>query len=263
MEVSREGGELGFLGGCGAVSYPGNTTMKFEVKLNPLPSWVPNLRGLCYTCQFSKFTSVRDERVYNTDSASTAGISIRSLEFCVTGFGVCQIQSLSHVSTVWRDPTQEINWLDNIRAAGPYANDEIARAAFLRTLAADVLHVDWCAVSRGHSIDFSYEQRDHDCLTSEERVKKLQIREAVKQSTYCRRLLSTSNGHIGLAPLDAKIGDKICVFYGGQVLYVIRENKDKPSHTFVGECYVDGFMDGEASAMLRDGTSRGEVFILV
>jgi hypothetical protein len=101
-------------------------------------------------------------------------------------------------------------------------------------LAADILYVDWCAVSRGYLIDFSYEHRDHDCLTPEKRVKKLQIRETVKQSTYCRQLLWTSNKHIGLALLDAKIDDKICVFDGVQVLYVIRENNDKPGHDFVG-----------------------------
>jgi hypothetical protein len=263
MEVSREGDELGFLGGCGVVEYQEEENMKRERELNPLPSWVPDFGGGCYTRQFIKFESVNKERLYNADSATAAGISIKNLELWVTGFCVCQIQSLSHVATAWRDTTQEINWLENIRAAGPYANDEITRAALLRTLAADVLHIDSYAVSRGHLIDFSFEMRDHDCLTPEERVKKAQVREALKQTTYCRRFLWASNGHMGLAPPDAKIGDKICVFYGGQALYVIRENKDKPGHTFVGECYVDGFMDGEASALLRDGTSREEVFILV
>jgi hypothetical protein len=85
----------------------------------------------------------------------------------------------------------------------------------------------------------------------------------LKTPTYYRRLLWTSNDHIGLAPSDAEIGDKICVLYGGSVLYVIRKNKEKPGYTFVGERYIDSFMDGEVAALLHGGSTQEEVFVLV
>ena len=47
------------------------------------------------------------------------------------------------------------------------------------------------------------------------------------------------------------------------MLFIIRENKDKLSHSIVGECSVDGFMNGEASAVLRGRTVQEEVFIVV
>jgi hypothetical protein len=60
-----------------------------------------------------------------------------------------------------------------------------------------------------------------------------------------RRFGVTRNGHLGSFPAVAKPGDKTCVFYGGRVLYVIRPCGDS-SYTYVGDCYMDGFMDGEA-----------------
>jgi len=52
------------------------------------------------------------------------------------------------------------------------------------------------------------------------------------------------NGCFGLAPADARDGDEICVLFGGEVPYVIREVDN--GFEFVGESYCHGFMDGEA-----------------
>lgn len=138
---------------------------------------------------------------------------------------------------------------------------EYAKATLLRTLAADVLQ-DRGAVSRGHAIDFSYEERHHSSLTSEKRRKKSEIITSLKISTYARRL-RTFGDRVGLALLDAEVGDKVCVFYTGSVHYIIRQNKEKPGYTFVGECYVDDFIDGDASALLREGSMQEEMLILV
>lgn len=39
----------------------------------------------------------------------------------------------------------------------------------------------------------------------------------------------------------------MCASYGGKVLYVIRL-RDDSSYTYVGDCYLDGFMGGEVMA---------------
>jgi hypothetical protein len=67
--------------------------------------------------------------------------------------------------------------------------------------------------------------------------------------TTDRRFGVTKNGHLGSFPDIAKPGDKVCAFYGGKVLYVIRP-RDKGSYTYIGDCYLDEFMNGEV--MSRD-----------
>jgi hypothetical protein len=70
--------------------------------------------------------------------------------------------------------------------------------------------------------------------------------EAMRKATYGRRLIWTDEGKMGLAPAAAKVGDRIFLFSGGQVLYVMRK-RDKCCEgewEFVGECYVCDMMDG-------------------
>ena len=59
--------------------------------------------------------------------------------------------------------------------------------------------------------------------------------------------MRTRDGYMGLVPAAARVGDEICVFFGGQVLYVMRERNRCPgAWEFIGECYVDNMMDGRA-----------------
>ncbi|KAI9734034.1 MAG: hypothetical protein M1818_006972 [Claussenomyces sp. TS43310] len=59
-----------------------------------------------------------------------------------------------------------------------------------------------------------------------------------------RRLFLTENDYIGFAPANTAVGDEICLLFGGDVPYVVRERDD--SHQFIGECYCYGIMNGEA-----------------
>jgi len=46
-----------------------------------------------------------------------------------------------------------------------------------------------------------------------------------------------------------RAGDIVAILVGGKVLYILRSSETVPSketYTFVGECYVHGFMSGEA-----------------
>jgi hypothetical protein len=60
-----------------------------------------------------------------------------------------------------------------------------------------------------------------------------------------RRFSLTNCGRLGLMPADAKEGDVIWVFYGGNLPYVVRRCEDG-MYTFIGDCYLHGFMHGEA-----------------
>lgn len=74
--------------------------------------------------------------------------------------------------------------------------------------------------------------------------------ERVQRVVWNRRFFhSTKRSLFGLAPPDAKIGDCIYIIFGCTVPVVLREfstNDDENYFEFVGECYVNGYMDGEA-----------------
>ncbi|KAK0725105.1 heterokaryon incompatibility protein-domain-containing protein [Lasiosphaeris hirsuta] len=58
-----------------------------------------------------------------------------------------------------------------------------------------------------------------------------------------KRLATTESGHVGMAPLRAKKGDVVCVLFGCSVPVVLRSQG--ASFEFIGECYLDGYMNGE------------------
>lgn len=68
-----------------------------------------------------------------------------------------------------------------------------------------------------------------------------------------RRLVSTGNGHLVLAPVSTMEGDVVAVLAGGRLPYVLRPRRREEGnqgsdalHEFVGDAYVFGIMDGEA-----------------
>lgn len=68
---------------------------------------------------------------------------------------------------------------------------------------------------------------------------------AVKPTVEHRSFISTKAGHIGLAPLLAKSGDDVVVIPGCPSPMVLHPTEDG-RYQVVGECFILGFMDGEA-----------------
>ena len=62
-------------------------------------------------------------------------------------------------------------------------------------------------------------------------------------SAVGRKFFVTEKGYIGLGPGDAKPGDIVSIFLGGEVPFIIRK-KNGGEFCFVGESYVHGLMDG-------------------
>jgi len=69
-------------------------------------------------------------------------------------------------------------------------------------------------------------------------------------------LIVTSHGHVGRCPPATRVGDLVCVLFGGRVPFVIRPRGDH--YRFVGECYVYGLMSGEAIDAWRAGNLTEE-----
>ena len=63
--------------------------------------------------------------------------------------------------------------------------------------------------------------------------------------TEGRRLFISSAGHMGLCPEATEPDDVIYIFIGSDVPFVLRPLRNG-NYLLVGECYLDGFMDGRA-----------------
>ena len=68
---------------------------------------------------------------------------------------------------------------------------------------------------------------------------------SVAAASRGRSFFTAVDGYIGLAPTATNPGDEVCILLGCQSPLVLRPCGDG-SHKVVGECYIDGFMDGAA-----------------
>ena len=63
---------------------------------------------------------------------------------------------------------------------------------------------------------------------------------------------TTNQGYMGLGYPGIEEQDEVWVLYGGQVPFILRRQPDRPNrpgtyyYSFVSDCYLDGFMKGEA-----------------
>ena len=81
------------------------------------------------------------------------------------------------------------------------------------------------------------------------------------QSIVWNRLFVRSDQRnlFGLGPKGAKVGDLICVLHGCSVPVILRAQRDPQSlkithHEIIGECYIYGYMDGEAISKIKEVT---------
>ncbi|KAF5719537.1 heterokaryon incompatibility 6 OR allele [Fusarium mundagurra] len=74
--------------------------------------------------------------------------------------------------------------------------------------------------------------------------------QAVDNVCRGRQIFTATNSLLGLGPNLLKKGDLVCVVAGGPVPYILRPLGDDTFY-FVGECYVAGYMFGEAVSEWR------------
>jgi hypothetical protein len=87
--------------------------------------------------------------------------------------------------------------------------------------------------------------------------------EALSMAIMYRRLIVTKAGYIGAVSEKSRPGDIVVVMYGSSVPMVLRPTFGANTYHFIGECYLHGFMDGEAIALQIKANLQEENFILV
>jgi hypothetical protein len=83
--------------------------------------------------------------------------------------------------------------------------------------------------------------------------------------TAPRRFFVTSDGKMGLGPICMREGDTVVILCGGKVPFLLREAEAEGRWRLVGECYVEGAMEGEAiGGFGGENSAEGlEMFTLV
>ena len=84
------------------------------------------------------------------------------------------------------------------------------------------------------------------------------VKAAFEAGTKKRRLAVTKEYHIGTVPEQEHTLDFVFILFECSVPVVMRMREDQNSYQFVGECYINGFMDGEAVAMTVKGNMKEE-----
>jgi hypothetical protein len=76
------------------------------------------------------------------------------------------------------------------------------------------------------------------------------IRHRLRVGCHQRRIFISEAGFIGLAPDNAQVGDEIEVFCGASVPFVVRPCLEYCN--LIGDCFVGGYMKGEAFDRVED-----------
>jgi ankyrin repeat protein len=82
------------------------------------------------------------------------------------------------------------------------------------------------------------------------------IKHALRRSKSIaqRAFITTEKGNLGVTRLLAREGDHVVVVPGCSYPVLVRKMAGSEVFTVVGECYLDGYMNGEAVKLVEDGT---------
>ncbi|KAH7357189.1 hypothetical protein BKA65DRAFT_222136 [Rhexocercosporidium sp. MPI-PUGE-AT-0058] len=193
-----------------------------------LPSWVPDFRIAGDDVRplvEETFGPPSSRRIFNAggEISHHSALARNSRSLVVQGYSFDDIMSVFHGF----DDSESSVTLLNVFASIKPTNVHITLETFWRTVQAD--QRDGMRLGKViHDIDESAFDQD----------KLLEL-------GFCkgRCLVLTSQGHLCLAPVRSKVGDKIVVLVGGKVPYILRVGDG--GFEVVGESYVHGIMDGE------------------
>ncbi len=225
-----------------------------------LPTWMPNFRdrlGLSPFC-----SSVKDLKpAYNACGLhKTHNARIEGSQCILDGIRTDQISALS---TTWEEnvfSTNEVrSWAPEHPNAAYLPTNQTLDEAFRTTILADMNSL---TKSRGHIIDWELLEARNDTLSPSQSARRNAMNVALKTSG-CRKLCWTTAGRMGIVPAATRVGDLVCVLFGGQVLYILRSISQDPLYEFLGECYIHGLMDGEAFEQEDTRDADQETFCLV
>lgn len=214
-----------------------------------LPSWMPDFTIWSMQVQFYKSLGPGRGRAYFADKCiqniaafDQHGIRCSDDVLHVKGVFVDEIVSVSPRSTVKHLFKMTYDWLPEYHKDTTYFTNEPMDVVYRRTLVADLRKSDNQPKSnmrRGYELDWAL----FDGQLEVDRYFAMLSRLAETENE--RRLLLTEKGYFGIGPDNLRRGDQLYIMLGGQMIYALRRAYTPKRHRLVGECYVDGLMDGD------------------
>jgi hypothetical protein len=261
-------------------------------RLEGLPSWVMDWSLPCLPTEIERVGSLRMYNASGNRKSSghynpvnqTLEVEAVYIDYVSTVGEVSRHTQISDTVAVirgWKLLTNPF-----IQDAKPYPTGELHQDVFWRTLIGDLIRMNTAPGPRG--INSSYRRAtkdDHDafrawsmwsrCISRDTFSRTASfsqrdlnegisgIHHALKTATASRRFFITRSGYIGIGPRTTVEGDRVYVFKGGNVPFIVRSDEPvaedgraefpAPTDEFVkcgsrliGDCFVYGLMDGEA-----------------
>ncbi len=243
-----------------------------------LPSWVPDwriFRSFMLTepdsPHFAHGTSLSKVEICdNSLQLRICGLEIDTVEACSRPFAAREFSAKTSstnleptISYVWR----EICLQNRFDLSPSYVNGESALFACMQTLGDGCVQIarrdqmEYGSVPKSRWLEheamyLTKAVGDADCVSLElrgiaEKASKEHDEEQWSRSangaTESRAFARTRKGYYVLGPGIMKAGDIVCVLFGGKMPFCLRPRGDY--YQLVGECYVHGFMEGEAVRM--------------
>lgn len=240
-----------------------------------LPSWVPDFQQGCKPFEVTKQVTREknpdsDDLVeVRRDAYSPDGYSrrqtpeIEGTTMKLDGFMLDIIFNVSSIAKEGRGnlPVVARSWTlpNSDRIYSP--TSQTIDVAFRTTLVMDIMDTGLDSV-RGYALDWDVLGANDDTLSFEKIIGKHDMIRSMYRACLLRKFSRTLNNYMGLVPPTTRIGDKVCVLYEGKALYVLRD-VGEGCHQLIGECYIHGFMDGQAVELLKNGTLQEERFVLI
>ncbi|GIZ47204.1 hypothetical protein CKM354_001030300 [Cercospora kikuchii] len=219
------------------------------------PSWVPRYHGK-YSCHkgsmlylsnlsYHKYArddvswSVRTRNHQETLILTLQGILIDRVKLCTEPLAV----------TTHDDDSPRYQWISRCgRIASDLGFDSCVIALTLMSgMTTDRIDPSW---SQDHIAN--YEEYVTSCKgisVADLTPGPQSFVQAMSDAIMSRTFFTTEDGRIGTGPFRLQKGDLICMFYGGNRIYVLRQQGEH--YVFVGTAFVHGLMQGQYIHYLR------------
>lgn len=190
------------------------------------------------------------------DSKLLADTSGGSSVLRLAGFRICTIESIG--------PYPAVDGHGRLR--GPSAMHDI----FIRIFDPEISTMQWRWEREDHrprERDDRYRLKNYvDHLARHVRRGERGARFSCLSDCFFKTRDASGSEGEGLCPHYARVGDIVVILYGGALPYLLRKVEQQGisgnDYAFVGECYLEGFMDGQAMSCL-EAEEKEEVFSLV
>jgi len=232
-----------------------------------VPDWTSALDALANMLVISRIGDIFSG-IYSASNGSTA--TLRILESGHATTQCCIIDTICGIEEHGNTATHLANFARLAECHADQTPSESRLAAFRRALCGDTIYVSGRAARRAMEADLHMYEKWKTFLHSPYNYQSLELFQPYftahgfvsKERVFC----VTERGYIGWAPLKTAVGDVVVVLPGGRVPYVLRETKTnlEPAHLgeeggpaltfpkhvyrFLGDAYLQGFMDGEGYA---------------